>query len=306
MGYIEPHVRPETQALVLGLDVLPRCARFYIAVPSSEFDLEAALTRKPQLILVDELAHTNAPGLTHAKAWQDIDRPAGGRHRRLHHAQRAALGERQRRHGSDHAVVTVRETVPDSIFERADEIELVDLAPDDLIDRLREGKVYVPEQAQRAIEHFFQKGNLIAPARAGASQGGRAGRMRRWRATAMSTTIERTWPGVRAAAGVASDRAQCRPAWCEPARRHGGRTPRRGSRSTWNRPRRPQLAAADQERLNHTIAPGLAAGWRNRHAQRGRNAAEEIVRYVRRPQRDARSLSVSRCSPAGKSYCGDR
>ena len=161
VGYIEPHARPDTQALVLGLDVLPRREVNYRGATLLEFDLEAALARKPQLILVDELAHTNAPGLTHAKRWQDVeDLLAAGIsvYSTLNVQHLESLNDviAQITH------VQVRETLPDSVFERADEIELVDLAPDDLIERLQEGKVYVPEQARRAIEHFFQKGHLIA------------------------------------------------------------------------------------------------------------------------------------------------
>jgi two-component system sensor histidine kinase KdpD len=142
VGYVEPHVRPDTQALVLGLDVLPRRSLEYRGRTIIEFDLDAALARRPQLLLVDELAHTNAPGMTHAKRWQDVE----------------SLNDIV----TGITTVPVRETVPDGVFEGADEVELVDIAPDDLIDRLREGKVYVPDQARRAIENFFRKGNLTA------------------------------------------------------------------------------------------------------------------------------------------------
>ena len=161
VGYIEPHARGETQALVLGLDVLERRVIDYRGTKQFEFDLEAALRRKPQLILVDELAHTNAPGLTHAKRWQDVeDLLSAGIdvYTTLNVQHLESLNDviAQITH------VQVRETVPDQVFERADEIELVDLAPDDLIERLHEGKVYVADQARRAMEHFFQKGHLIA------------------------------------------------------------------------------------------------------------------------------------------------
>ena len=161
VGYVEPHARPDTQALVLGLDVLARREVQYRGANLLEFDLEAALARKPQLILVDELAHTNAPGMTHTKRWQDVeDLLAAGIdvYTTLNVQHLESLNDivAQITH------VQVRETLPDSVFERADEIELVDIAPDDLIERLREGKIYVPEQARRAIDHFFQKGHLIA------------------------------------------------------------------------------------------------------------------------------------------------
>ena len=124
-------------------------------------DLEAVLARRPELALVDELAHTNAPGSRHARRWQDVEEilAAGIDVFTTLNVQHVE---------SLHDVVTqitgvaVRETVPDSILERADEIELVDLPPEELLRRLAEGKVYVPEQAQRAMQSFFQKGNLIA------------------------------------------------------------------------------------------------------------------------------------------------
>jgi two-component system sensor histidine kinase KdpD len=161
VGYIEPHSRPETQALVLGLDVLPRRQVAYRDAKLLEFDLEAALERRPQLLLVDELAHTNAPGVTHTKRWQDVMRllDAGiDVYTTLNVQHLESLNDVV----AQITGVVVRETVPDAIFEQADEVELVDLAPDDLLERLREGKVYIPREAERAIENFFTKGNLIA------------------------------------------------------------------------------------------------------------------------------------------------
>jgi two-component system sensor histidine kinase KdpD len=161
VGYIEPHVRTETQALVLGLDVLARKTIEYKGRALVEFDLEAALSLKPQLLLVDELAHTNAPGSTHAKRWQDVEQLLDSGidvFTTLNVQHLESLKDVVAQVTS----VSVRETVPDSVFEQADEVELVDIAPDDLIDRLREGKVYLPEHAHRAIESFFRKGNLIA------------------------------------------------------------------------------------------------------------------------------------------------
>ncbi|MGC3967993.1 MAG: hypothetical protein QM775_11675 [Pirellulales bacterium] len=161
VGYVEPHVRPDTQALVLGLDVLARRSVEYRGRAIYEFDLEAALARRPQLILVDELAHTNAPDSTHAKRWQDVEQLLAAGidvYTTLNVQHVESLNDVV----AQVTTVPVRETVPDKVFDEADEIELVDLSPDDLIDRLREGKVYVPDQARRAIENFFRKGNLIA------------------------------------------------------------------------------------------------------------------------------------------------
>ena len=161
VGYIEPHVRPETQALVLGLDMLARKEVAYRGTKLVEFDLEAALAMRPQLILVDELAHTNAPGMTHAKRWQDVLQllDAGISVFTTLNVQHL---ESLRDVIAQITGITVAETVPDSVFEQADEVELVDLPADDLLERMREGKVYLPQQAERAVKNFFAKGNLIA------------------------------------------------------------------------------------------------------------------------------------------------
>ena len=161
VGYIEPHCRPETQALVLGLDMLPRLEVPYRGTKLFEFNLDAALALHPQLLIVDELAHTNAPGVTHTKRWQDVMRllDAGiDVYTTLNVQHLESLNDVI----AQITGVVVRETVPDSIFEQADEVELVDLPPDDLLERLREGKVYIAREAERAMAHFFTKGNLIA------------------------------------------------------------------------------------------------------------------------------------------------
>ena len=161
VGHIEPHCRPETQALVLGLDMLPHLEVPYRGTKLRDLNLDAALAQHPQLLLVDELAHTNAPGLTHTKRWQDVMSllEAGiDVYTTLNVQHLESLNDVI----AQITGVVVRETVPDSIFEQADEVELVDLPPDDLLERLREGKVYVSREAERAIANFFTKGNLIA------------------------------------------------------------------------------------------------------------------------------------------------
>lgn len=161
VGYVEPHVRPETQSLILGLEILPQRVIDHRGSNLHEFDLEAALARKPHLIVVDELAHTNAPGLTHAKRWQDVQSllDAGiDVYTTLNVQHLESLNDVVAKITG----VVVRETVPDAIFDAAHEVELVDLPPEDLIERLKEGKIYVPHQAARAIENFFRKGNLLA------------------------------------------------------------------------------------------------------------------------------------------------
>ncbi|MEW6218882.1 MAG: sensor histidine kinase KdpD [Thermodesulfobacteriota bacterium] len=160
-AYVESHGRPETDALLAGLEVLPKAQVSYQGVLLPELDLDATLARRPQIALVDELAHSNAPGCRHEKRWQDIEE--------LLHAGIDVYTTVNIQHFeslndlvAQVTGVTVRETVPDSILDRAVEIRLVDISPDELLDRLREGKVYVPAQAAQAMEKFFQPGNLMA------------------------------------------------------------------------------------------------------------------------------------------------
>ena len=161
VGYVEPHGRPETEALLQGLEALPPRLVPYRGVTLKEFDLDAALARRPQLILVDELAHTNAEGSRHSKRWQDVEEllDAGiNVFTTLNVQHLESLNDII----AQITGIVVRETIPDSVLERADDIELADLTPEELIERLREGKVYIPQQAERALQHFFQKANLQA------------------------------------------------------------------------------------------------------------------------------------------------
>jgi two-component system sensor histidine kinase KdpD len=161
VGLVETHGRKETEALLDGLEVLPRRTVEYRGTLLKEFDLDAALHRKPAIMLVDELAHTNAPGSRHKKRWQDIYELLGAGisvYTTVNVQHLESLNDIV----SQITGINVRETVPDFLLDRADEIELVDLPPDDLIQRLKEGKVYMAEQAAAAIENFFRKGNLIA------------------------------------------------------------------------------------------------------------------------------------------------
>ncbi len=161
VGVVETHGRAETARLLEGLDILPRKRLEYRGTALEEFDLDAALARHPALLLVDELAHSNVPGSRHAKRWQDVEELlAAGIN--VYTAVNIQHFESLNDVVAQITGVKVRETIPDSILERADEVELVDVSPDVLQQRLREGKVYVPEQAGRAIERFFRKGNLIA------------------------------------------------------------------------------------------------------------------------------------------------
>jgi two-component system, OmpR family, sensor histidine kinase KdpD len=161
VGYVEPHGRVETEALLEGLEALPFLLVPYRGVTLREFDLDAALARKPQLLLVDELAHTNAEGLRHTKRWQDVEEllDAGIDVYTTLNVQHV---ESVNDVIAQITGVIVNETLPDAVFERADEIELIDITPDELTDRLSAGKVYLAPQAERALESFFQKSNLVA------------------------------------------------------------------------------------------------------------------------------------------------
>jgi two-component system sensor histidine kinase KdpD len=161
VAIVETHGRPETEALLQGLEVIPRKQVEYRGVRLSEMDLDAVLARRPQLALVDEHAHTNAPGYRHPKRWQDIEE--------LLIAGIDVYTTLNIQHLESFwdiiaqiTGVIQRETIPDRVLDEASEIEVVDLPPEELLQRLREGKVYIPEQAVRAMEHFFEVGNLIA------------------------------------------------------------------------------------------------------------------------------------------------
>jgi len=161
VGILETHGRAETELLLDGLDVLPRKQIVYRDRLFTEMDIDAILKRHPRLVLVDELAHTNVPGSRHVKRYQDVEEilDAGiDVYTTLNIQHLESLNDIIARI----ARIRVRETVPDSVLEEADEIELIDLPPEDLIDRLKQGKVYVKDQANRAMSHFFSRGNLTA------------------------------------------------------------------------------------------------------------------------------------------------
>lgn len=161
VGYVELHGRAETEVLLDGLEILPPMRMEHRGVVLTEFDLDAALARKPQLLLVDELAHSNHAGARHPKRWQDVEEliEAGIDVYTTVNVQHV---ESLNDIVAQITGVLVRETVPDRVFTAADDVELVDLPPDELLARLAEGKVYVPAQAREAATGFFRKGNLIA------------------------------------------------------------------------------------------------------------------------------------------------
>ena len=161
VGYAEPHARTDTEALLLGMELLPYKFVDYKGIKLKEFDLDAALKRKPAILLIDELAHTNAPGMRHPKRYQDVLEvlEAGiDVYTTLNVQHLESVNDIVERITN----IKVRETLPDSVLEEADEVELVDISPEELLERLGEGKVYMPDQAERATRNFFSKGNLLA------------------------------------------------------------------------------------------------------------------------------------------------
>ncbi len=161
VGLVETHRRRETAAMLLGLDILPKRKVAYRGQTLEEFDLEAALARKPSAIVLDELAHSNAPGSLHEKRWQDV--------LELLNAGIDVFTTVNVQHVESLndiveqiTGIRVRETIPDSILDRADDIEVVDIAPEELLARLKDGKIYIGQQAARATENFFRRGNLLA------------------------------------------------------------------------------------------------------------------------------------------------
>jgi two-component system sensor histidine kinase KdpD len=158
---VETHGRKETQALLDGIEIIPKRSIAYKGRTLDEMDIDAVVARHPRIALVDELAHTNVPGSRHPKRYLDVEELLNRgidvyTTVNIQHLESLNDVVAQITH------IRVRETVPDSIFDRADAIELVDLTPDDLIQRLKDGKVYIPTQAERALDHYFSPGNLTA------------------------------------------------------------------------------------------------------------------------------------------------
>ncbi len=160
-GYVESHGRSETDSLLEGIEVQPRKKVNYLGVPLSEMDLDGILSRRPQIVLVDELAHSNAPGLRHEKRWQDVEEILS-EGIDVYTTVNVQHFESLNDVVAQITGITVRETVPDRLLDLAFDIKLIDIPPEDLIQRLHEGKVYIPDQAATAIEKFFRPGNLMA------------------------------------------------------------------------------------------------------------------------------------------------
>jgi two-component system, OmpR family, sensor histidine kinase KdpD len=161
IGYVETHNRKETADLAEGFELISRSAYEYKTTLVHEMDLDAILARNPQIVIVDELAHTNAPGSRHAKRYQDVlEILENGIN--VYTTLNVQHLESRSETVAQITGIVVRETLPDEIFENADEVELVDLTPEELLQRLAEGKVYTPERSKEAVENFFRKGNINA------------------------------------------------------------------------------------------------------------------------------------------------
>ena len=290
VGWVETHGRYETAALLLGLEILPRRRVDYRGGELEEFDLDAALARKPGILLLDELAHTNAPGGRHAKRWQDVEEllDAGiDVYTTLNIQHVESLNDVV----AQITGVRVRETVPDAILERADEVELVDLPPEELLERLREGKVYLRRAGRARRAQLLPARQPARAARARAAPHRRARRRGRAGLPRASTASRR--PGRRPSASSSASGAS-------PASARLVRAARRmaaGLRAPWvaacvERPETRRCSREDRERLDENLrlaetlgAQRRAAGGRapergdpvvraraQRHAHRGRQA----------------------------------
>ncbi len=277
VGLIETHGRTETEALLSGLEVLPPRVVEHRGTTLHEFDLDAAIARHPQIILIDELAHTNAPGSRHPKRWQDV--------LELLNAGISVYTTLNVQHlESLNDVVTqitrirIGETVPDSILERADDVELIDLPPDGLLQRLKEGKVYMPELAQRAIENFFIKGNLIALRELALR------RTAEWVDQQMEVyrrdhAVVRTWPAAETIM-VCVNMKPRGPRLVRAARRMAA-----GLHAKWlavyvQTPRHLNVPESDRERVNQTLRLAEQLGAKTVTLS-GEDVAQEILTYAR-------------------------
>lgn len=160
-GYVEPHARPETSALMEGLEAIPFQMVEYKGIKVREFDLNKALERRPKVLLVDELAHTNAKGCRHAKRYQDIEELLK---RGIHVYTTVNIQHLESLNDIVENItkIKVKERIPDRIFDEADQVKLVDIEPEELIDRMKEGKIYQKIQAERALQNFFTRDKLVA------------------------------------------------------------------------------------------------------------------------------------------------
>ena len=278
VGWVETHGRPETAALLEGLEVLPRRELSYRGTRLQEFDLDLAIERRPALAVVDELAHTNAPGSRHAKRFRDVEELLAAGidvYTTLNVQHVETLNDVV----AQITGVLVRETVPDAILDRADEIELVDLPVEELRKRLAEGKVYLPELAGRAAENFFREGNLIALRElALRSTAERVDvQMQQYRRT---HAVHETWPTAERVLVCIGPSPYAR-RLIRAARRMAARLQAEWLAVTVETPAQLRIPEADREQLlrNLQLAEQLGA---ETATLSGSNEVEEIVAYARR------------------------
>jgi two-component system, OmpR family, sensor histidine kinase KdpD len=277
-GFVETHGRYDTGSLLIGLELLPRRVAEHRGLRLEEFDLDAALHRRPDLIVVDELAHTNAPGSRHLKRWQDVEELlASGINvfTTLNVQHLESLNDVV----AQITGVIVRETVPDAVFDKAYEVRIVDLPVDELLERLREGKIYLPQQATRAVDNFFKEGNLTA-----------------LRELALRRTAERVdakMLGYKAAHGIEESwHAGERVLVCVSPSPHSARLIRNARRMATTvhaemvgvyveTPASLRISTSDRERLGQNMRLVESLGGES-VVLRGEEAALETVRYARK------------------------
>ena len=276
VGVVETHGRPETEALLHDLEIIPRRQLEYRNRTFDEMDLDAILARRPQLVLVDELAHTNIPGSRHPKRYLDVEELLAAGidvYTTVNIQHLESLNDTV-------AQITgtrVRETIPDRILDGAAEIELVDLSPDELLQRLREGKVYVPEQAQRAIQRFFRLGNLTALRQLALRR--TAERVDEQMQTYMQAhAIPGPWPaGERILVCVSSSPHS--PRLVRAARRMADRRHAEWLALYVETPRHHRLSDADRDRVAQTLRLAEQLGGEAVTIP-GQNVAEDLIRYA--------------------------
>jgi two-component system sensor histidine kinase KdpD len=276
-AYVETHGRPETEALLLGLEVLSRQQVEYRGQFLPELDVDAVLARRPALALIDELAHTNAPGLRHPKRYQDVEEILAAGidvYTTLNIQHLESLNDVV----SQVTGVRVRETIPDRVMDEATDLELVDLPPDELRTRLEEGKVYVPEQSAQAIRAFFRTGNLTALRELALRRA--AQRVdEQMRAYMQVRAIPGPWPAgehVLVCIGPSPHSEQL----VRSARRLAGELNARWTALYIETPDRLGLADADQDRLARTQHLAEELGGRALTLA-GRSVAETAIDYAR-------------------------
>jgi len=277
VGLVETHGRAETEQQLLGLDILPRRSVEYKGTTLSEFDLDAALARRPEILILDEFAHTNAPGSRFEKRWQDVEEllSAGiSVYTSLNVQHIESLNDVI----SQITGVQVRETVPDSTIEKADEIELIDLPPDVLLERLKAGKVYVPDSIAPAMDSFFRRGNLTALRELSLRRTAEwvDGQMRHYRE---GNSIRAIWPATeRILVAVSPSPASSK--IVRAAKRMAAGLHADLIAAYVETPRSARLSARDQDRVTETLrlAESLGASTTTLSAD---NAATELVAFAR-------------------------